>query len=32
MFRTPRLGGDELRTQLTGQPRNDLVLHVKEIG
>jgi len=29
---TPRLGGDQLRPQLIGEPRDNLVLHVEEIG
>ena len=31
-FRPARLGGDKLCAQLTGEPRNDFVLHVEEVG
>ena len=31
-FRAPRLGTDQLHLQLIGEPRDDLVLHVEEIG
>ena len=27
-----RLGGDQLPPQLIGKPRDDLVLHVEEVG
>ncbi len=32
LFGAPRLGGNELRAQRAGQPRDDFVLHVEEIG
>ena len=31
-FRAPRLDGDQLRAQLTGESRDDFVLHVEEFG
>jgi hypothetical protein len=32
MFRAPGLGGDQLRPQLIGKPRDDFVLHIEEVG
>ena len=32
MLSTPRFDGDQLRSQLIGKPRNDLVLHVEKVG
>ena len=32
LFRAARLGGDQLRAQLIGKPRDDFVLHVEEVG
>ena len=32
LFGPPRLGGDQLGVKLVGEPRHDLVLHVKEVG
>ena len=31
-FRAPRFGGDQFCAQFIGEPRDDLVLHVEEIG
>jgi hypothetical protein len=31
-FCSTRLNGDQLRLQLVGEPRDDLVLHVEEVG
>ena len=32
LFRPPRLGDHKLCTQLIREPRDDLVLHVEEVG
>ena len=32
MFRSPRLGLDELGVQCVGKPRYDFVLHVEQVG